>query len=161
MTSRRAVPPRPTRSIALSDATPIRVTLEQEDDYAFRIRFEDTALDSLLGDEASPLGKDRGPNPARLLLASIANCLVASLLFAMRKQRNQPGKLRAEITAIPLRNAEGRWRIPQAFVELQLPEGNEHYQNLDRVLEQFEQFCIVTQSVRQGIDLLVTVRDAE
>ena len=144
----------------MSDATPIRVTLEQEDDYAFRIHFEDTALDSLLGDEASPLGKDRGPNPARLLLASIANCLVASLLFAMRKQRNQPGKLRAEITAIPLRNAEGRWRIPQAFVELQLPEGNEHYQNLDRVLEQFEQFCIVTQSVRQGIDVLLTVKDA-
>lgn len=144
----------------MSDAEQIRVTLEQEDDYAFRIRFDDTALESLLSDEASPLGNDRGPNPSRLLLASVANCLVASLLFALRKQHNAPGKLRAQITAIPVRNAEGRWRIPQAFVELQLPEGNEHYQHLERVLEQFEQFCIVTQSVRQGIDVSVTVRDA-
>ena len=144
----------------MSTETPIRVTLEQEDDYAFRIRFDDTALESLLTDEASPLGQDRGPNPARLLLASIANCLVASLLFAMRKQRNEPGKLRAQITAVPMRNTEGRWRIPQAFVELQLPEGNEHYQHLERVLEQFEQFCIVTESVRQGIDVLVTIKDA-
>ena len=137
----------------------IRVTLEQEDDYAFWIRFDNTALEPLLSDEPSPLGHDRGPNPARLLLASVANCLVASLLFALRKQKNEPGKLRAEITAVPIRNAEGRWRIPQAFVELHLPEGNEHYQRLERVLEQFEEFCIVTQSVRQGIDISVTVRD--
>jgi len=139
---------------------PIRVTLEQEDDYAFRISFDDTLLEPLLSDESAPLGQDRGPNPARLLLASVANCLVASLLFALRKQRNQPGKLRAEITASLMRNAEGRWRIPQAFVELQLPEGIEHYQHLDRVLEQFEEFCIVTQSVRQGINVEVTVQDA-
>lgn len=144
----------------MSAATPIRVSLDQESDYAFRIRFDDTALAPLLSDESPPLGHDRGPNPSRLLLASVANCLVASLLFALRKQHNQPGKLRAEITASPMRNAEGRWRIPQAFVELQLPEGNEHYQHLDRVLAQFEQFCIVTQSVRDGIDVSVTVKDA-
>ena len=144
----------------MSTEKPIRVTLEQDGDYAFRVSFEDTALEPLLTDESAPLGRDLGPNPSRLLLASVANCLVASLLFALRKQRNQPGKLRAQITASLMRNAEGRWRIPQAFVELQLPEGNEHYQHLDRVLEQFEEFCIVTQSVRQGIDVQVTVKDA-
>ena len=144
----------------MSNPAQITVTLEQEDDYAFRIQFDDTALAPLLGDEATPLGQERGPNPARLLLASVANCLVASLLFALRKQHNAPGKLRARISAIPMRNAEGRWRIPQAFVELQLPEGNEHYRHLERVLAQFEEFCIVTQSVRQGIDVEVTVRDA-
>ena len=144
----------------MNDTTQIKVTLEQEDDYAFRIRFDDPALAPVLSDEPAPLGQDRGPNPARLLLASVANCLVASLLFALRKQHNQPGKLCAQITAVPMRNAEGRWRIAQAFVELQLPDGNEHYQRLDRVLEQFEQFCIVTQSVRDGIDVSVTVVDA-
>ena len=144
----------------MTSENPIRINLEQDGDYAFRISFDDTALEPLLSDEAAPLGHDRGPNPSRLLLASVTNCLVASLLFALRKQRNQPGKLRAEITASLVRNAEGRWRIPQAFVELQLPEGNEHYQHLDRVLEQFEEFCVVTQSVRKGIDVQVTVKDA-
>lgn len=139
---------------------PIRISLEQESDFAFRIAFEETALQPLLSDESSPLGHDRGPDPSRLLLAAIGNCLVASLLFALRKQSNQPGKLRAEITAVPMRNAQGRWRIPKAFVELQLPEGGEDYQRLDRVLQQFEDFCVVTQSVRQGIDVEVTVRDA-
>ena len=66
----------------MNNTTQIKVTLEQEDDYAFRIRFDDTTLAPLLSDEPAPLGQDRGPNPARLLLASVANCLVASLLFA-------------------------------------------------------------------------------
>lgn len=138
----------------------IRLTLEQDSDYAFRIHFDETLLEPLLADEASPLGHDRGPTPSRLLLASIANCLSASLLFALRKYKNQPGTLRAEITATPSRNADGRLRIPKAFVTLQLPEGNEDYQHLERILDQFENFCTVTQSVRHGIEVEVTVKDA-
>lgn len=139
---------------------PIRLTLEQESDYAFRITFDQQGAAPLLTDEPSPLGHDRGPDPSRLLLTSVVNCLAASLLFALRKYKNAPGTLRAEISATPLRNADGHWRIPRAFVELRLPEGNEHYEHLDRVLEQFEQFCVVTESVRQGIDVEVTVKDA-
>lgn len=144
----------------MSTEQPIRVTLEQEDGFAFRIRFDDAALAPLLSDEPAPLGEGRGPNPARLLLAAIANCLSASLLFALRKYRNTPGTLRAEIVATPMRNADGRWRIPKAFVELRLAEGGEAHAQLDRILAQFEQFCIVTQSVREGIEVEVTVRDA-
>ena len=138
----------------------IRILLEQEEDFAFRVSFSGIDLDPLLLDEETPVGHNRGPNPARMLLAGIAHCLSASLLFALRKQGNQPGKLRAEITASLVRNPEGRWRIPRASADLYLPEGNEHYQRLDRVLEQFEDFCIVTQSVRQGIEVDVAVHDA-
>jgi uncharacterized OsmC-like protein len=144
----------------MSAESPIRITLEQDRDYAFRIQFDETSLEPLLADEASPLGSDRGPTPSRLLLASIANCLCASLLFALRKYKNKPGTLRAEITATPSRNADGRLRIPKAFVTLQLPEGNEDYQHLERILDQFESFCTVTQSVRHGIEVEVTVKDA-
>lgn len=139
---------------------PIRIRLEQDEDFAFRVSFDDAALDSLMVDEQPPLGQGRGPNPARMLLTGIAHCLSASLLFALRKHGNRPGRLRAEISASVVRNAEGRWRIPRVSAELFLPEGNERYQHLDRVLEQFEDFCIVTQSVRQGITVDVSVHDA-
>ncbi|WP_246109207.1 OsmC family protein [Vulcaniibacterium gelatinicum] len=138
---------------------PIRVSLEQEGDYAFRVRFHDTGLAPLLTDEPPPLGHGLGPNPARLLLAALANCLSASLLFALRKYHNTPGTLHAEIVAVPMRNAEGRWRIPKASVELTLAEGGEAHRQLERILAQFEQFCIVTQSVREGIEVDVTVKD--
>lgn len=145
----------------MSEATPIHVRLEQDTDYAFRISFPGTDLDALLSDEPAPLGHDRGPNPSRMLLASIANCLVASLLFALRKHRNEPGTLVAEATATLMRNEHGRLRIPSASVQLHLPGVNADYHNLDRVLAQFEDFCVVTQSVRQGIEVELKVLDRD
>jgi len=139
----------------------IRLTLELEDGYCFRIRFDDTALPDLMTDEPAPLGADAGPNPSRLLLAAIGNCLSASLLFALRKFRNQPGPLTATVHARLERNDSGRWRLPRATVRMQLAEPAATHASLDRVLAQFEQFCVVTQSVRDGIDVAVEIVDAD
>jgi len=143
----------------MSTSEPIRVTLELQEGYAFRVSFDDTALAPLLTDESPPLGSDQGPNPSRMLLAAIANCLAASLLFALRKFKNAPAKLHATISAVTERNTEGRWRIARAQVTLQLADAAAEYQQLPRILDQFEDFCIVTQSVRAGIDVQVVVRD--
>lgn len=138
----------------------LRLTLEQQQDYQFSIRFDGAGLESLMTDEPPPLGEGRGPNPSQLLLASIANCLSASLLFAMRKFRNEPARLRATVTAVRERNDAGRWRIPRAEVTIHLSEAADHYRNLDRILAQFEEFCIVTQSVREGIEVTTRIEDA-
>ncbi|MDP1697804.1 MAG: OsmC family protein [Xanthomonadaceae bacterium] len=145
----------------MSEGAQISISLEQTGDYEFRIRFEGSAVDDLTTDEPAPLGHDNGPNPSRLLLAAVANCLSASLLFALRKFKNQPGALRTTATAHTERDAEGRWRIPRADVVLHLAEPAAQYQNLDRILAQFENFCVVTQSVRAGIAVAVRVCDAK
>lgn len=142
------------------DEKRVEVTLHQQEGYAFRIAFGD-GIDDLLSDEPEPLGTGRGPNPSKLLLASIANCLAASLTFALRKFGNQPGPITARIVGEMGRNAEGRWRIPRARVEITLAEHPGVHQQFERVLAQFEHFCVVTQSVREGIDVAVEVRDAD
>ncbi len=145
----------------MSTGSEVRVAVNQVGDYAFRVEFEGTHLDALITDEPSPLGHDEGPNPSRLLLAAIGNCMAASLLFALRKFRNQPGPIVATIRATPERNASGRWRIPKAEVELRLAEAAASHVQMDRILAQFEEFCIVTQSVREGIAVSARVVDAE
>ena len=137
------------------------ITLEQISDYEFKVRFDDTSIPDLTADETSPLGRDAGPNPSRLLAAAVANCLTASLLFALRKYKNTPGPLGAKAKATLARNEQGRWRITHIGVDLQLADKAELLGHLDRVLAQFEDFCIVTQSVRQGISVDVSVRDGE
>lgn len=137
----------------------IEVTLHQQEGYAFRIEFGN-GIDDLLSDEPAPLGAGRGPNPSGLLLASIANCLAASLTFALRKFGNQPGPITARIRGTMGRNAEGRWRIPRAHVEITLAENSDAHAHFERVLTQFENFCVVTQSVREGIEVEVEIRDA-
>ena len=139
----------------------VRIVLEQESAYGFRVTFEGTGLDALHTDEPAPLGAGAGPNPSALLLSGIANCLSASLLFALRKFRNDPGPIRAEIVAHRERNAEGRWRIPRAEVAIHLSDKAADLEQFDRVLGQFEEFCIVTQSVREGVQVDVRIIDAD
>jgi len=145
----------------MSDPQRIRLTLEQEDDYAFRIRFDETTIADLMTDEPAPLGKGEGPNPTRLLAAAVANCLSASLLFALRKYKNAPAPIRAEIVGRKARNAEGRRRIPHADVTIRLADKAADLEHFDRVLAQFEQFCVVTQSVREGVSVDVKIVDAD
>ncbi|EQD42747.1 OsmC family protein, partial [mine drainage metagenome] len=65
----------------MSASDELRLHISQVGDYAFRIEFEGTQLEALLTDEPAPLGHDEGPNPSRLLLAAIGNCMAASLVF--------------------------------------------------------------------------------
>lgn len=97
----------------MSDEQLVEVTLEQTGPYEFRVRFDGTAIPDLVTDENPPLGADAGPNPSRLLAVSVANCLSASLLFALRKYKNDPGKLVTRSRAAMARNDEGRLRIAQ------------------------------------------------
>ena len=145
----------------MSGEHPLRVVLEQQGPYAFRIDFEGAAFASLISDEPPPLGAGEGPNPSELLLAGIANCLSASLLFALRKYKNAPGPIRAEISASTERNAQGRLRISRAKVTIRLAEPAARLERFDRVLAQFEQFCTVTQSVRDGIAVDVEIVDGD
>lgn len=144
----------------MSASDELRLHISQVGDYAFRIEFEGTQLQALLSDEPSPLGHDEGPNPSRVLLAAIGNCMAASLVFALRKFKNQPGPISASVRATPERNAAGRWRIARAEIELRMAEPGENHAQLERILQQFEQFCVVTQSVREGIVVEARVLDS-
>jgi uncharacterized OsmC-like protein len=142
-----------------ADTDSIALTIRQESDYAFRVAFDETSLPPLLADEAPPLGGGTGPDPARLLAAAIGNCLSASLLFALRKFKNAPGAIVAHVRADHARNEKGRLRIGKVAVEITLPEAAAEYAQIERILAQFEQFCTVTESVRAGVAVEVTVKD--
>jgi len=144
----------------MSEEKSIELTLEQTGEYEFRVRFDGTSIPEMTTDESAPLGNDAGPNPSRLLAAAVANCLSASLLFALRKYKNAPEQLSAKARAVLERNEHGRWRIQGVKVDVQLAQAMSAFEHADRVLAQFEDFCIVTQSVRQGVAVDVTVRDA-
>jgi organic hydroperoxide reductase OsmC/OhrA len=135
------------------------IELVQQADFRFEARFDKPTMTPLVTDEPPPLGADAGPNPTRLLAAAVANCLAASLLFAMRKFGNQPGPLRAVATLETARNERGRWRIGRMAVDLHLGIVATDAKQLDRVLDQFEDYCVVTQSVRAAFPVDVRVLD--
>ena len=139
----------------------IQIKLVQQADFRFAADFGNAVIPTLLTDEPPPLGSGQGPNPEQLLLAAVANCLAASLLFAMRKFKNDPSPLQAVATMNPVRNAQNRMRIGSIAVDLHLGVAATAVVSLDRILAQFEDFCVVTQSVRSAIPVTVRVMDVD
>lgn len=142
------------------DKPTITVTLTQKQDYRFEIQFDD-GMPVLTSDEPAPLGTGLGPSPVQLLCAAVGNCLSDSLLFALRKFKQSPEPLSAQVQAEVGRNVEGRMRVLSMQARLRLGVKASQLDQLDRVLEQFEQFCTVTQSVGLGIPIHVRVLDAQ
>lgn len=134
------------------------ITITQIEGYRFAVDFGGV-LPHLVVDEAVPIGKGDGPFPEQLLVTAVSNCLCASLVFAMAKYKQEAGGIRAEARCEVTRNAANRLRITGISVSISLGANAEAVPRIDRVLEQFQSFCTVSESVQAGIPVRVSVRD--
>ena len=130
--------------------------VERVDGYEFRVRFDKEHYPEMRLDEPPPLGRDAAPNPARVLAVAIANCLAASLLFCMNRARKPLDGISAVVRMSMVRNESKRLRIGRVEVVLH-PAIEGGMEALAPCLDTFEEFCVVTQSVRAGIPVEVRV----
>jgi len=134
------------------------IEVKQKENYEFEVRFDKDHYAPLRMDEPEPLGRDAAPNAARVLAAAVGNCLSASLLFCTRKARAELGPMETKVHVRLGRNERGRLRIAGIEVEIDphFPPGER--EKAARCLELFEDFCVVTASVRDGIPVDVRVK---
>ncbi|HLG92023.1 MAG TPA: OsmC family protein [Acidimicrobiales bacterium] len=132
------------------------VRLDLEEGYRFRVNFGND-VPALFMDEPEPLGAGRGPNASAVLAAAVGNCLCASLLYCLRKARVEVEELHSDVEVTLARDPRGRLRVSGLRVELRPKVGSGAKGRVERCLELFEDFCVVTGSVRTGIDVEVAV----
>lgn len=138
------------------DAGEFTLSVEQVEGFDFRVRFDKERYGELRIDEPEPLGKDSAPNPARILAAAIGDCLSASLVFCLKRRGVTVKDLKADVHVKLTRNENKRLRIGSVAVKIH-PQGDIPSDAFDACLQTFEDFCVVTQSVREGIDVKVEV----
>ena len=125
------------------------------ENYQFRISFDNDKIEDLITDEPAPLGSGEHPNAGKLLAAAVGNCLCASLVYCMERSRSEVPKICAEVTTTMERNEKRQFRITHMSVKM-FPQADD-VEKLKRCRSFFEDFCIVTQSVRKGIPVDVEV----
>ena len=140
-------------------ADTFQVELARLEGYRFQAEFG-APVPPLVTDEAPPLGKGAGPSPSKMLATAVANCLGASLVFCLAKSRIEVGALRATATGTYVRNERNRVRIGRIDVVLRPELPGTDPAEAQKCLERFEDFCVVTASVRQGLPVGVRVEDA-
>ena len=133
-------------------------SLDQVKDFTFTVTFDKESMKTITMDEPPPLGTASGPNASRLLASAIGHCLGASLLFCLQRSRIPMKHLSTKVQTTLARNEAGRWRVQDLKVNIKAePQNQEDQERMKGCLEMFEDFCIVTQSVRKGIDVKVEV----
>jgi organic hydroperoxide reductase OsmC/OhrA len=132
------------------------VKLSLDGGYAFTVDWDDPTLPPLRVDEPPPLGVGDGPNAAKLLGAAIAQCLASSFLFCAQKARIVIVDMHAAAHVNVARNDAGRMRVAAVHVQL-VPRFADPAARYERCLDLFEDYCTVTASVREAIDVTVEV----
>ncbi|HUY01083.1 MAG TPA: OsmC family protein [Candidatus Deferrimicrobium sp.] len=138
----------------------IIVSLEWLEDLTFKLNFENPSLPELLIDETHDNNSLEaiGPNPARLLLSAILGCLNASFAFCLKKSRVPLKTMKAKGELTIQRNEEGFLRVSQMNIELTPEiEIEKGVPRLEKCIEIFHNYCTITESVRQGIPVNVTI----
>jgi uncharacterized OsmC-like protein len=132
--------------------------MEWIDHLAFNVKWDFYESPDLFMDEPPSMGgSGKGPNAARMIVAGVANCLSASLAFCLTKSRVDLRALKVRCHGELTRNERGRLRLTRIRIEpvVDAPEGD--IKKLERCLGMFEDFCIVTESVRNGIPVDINV----
>lgn len=138
-----------------------RFTIEMEhlEGYEFRVKFDWDKAGDVLMDEPAPLGAMGGPNASRMLAAAAANCLSASLLYCVAKNEVPPDSIRTSVTCRIVRNEKKRLRVGGLDVRMTVSDDIAGAVRLARCKDLFEDFCVVSSSIRQGIPIAVELVD--
>ena len=145
------------RDEALAESISTKLKLRKG--FEFKVAFDVADVPELVVDEIRPIGESAGPNPTRLLSAAVGHCLSSSLLFCLRKARINVKDLETEVKANVVRNEEGYLRVRSLDVHIRLDVNEDDKSRVDRCLGIFENYCTVTQSVRKGLDVKLTIND--
>ena len=133
----------------------IHTHMNREDAYKFSITFDELPGAKIHSDEPAPIGKSEGPSAAMMLSSAVGHCLSSSLLFCMEKSRAKPKDLDTEVETTLARNEKGRWRVSGIKVNMKIDIDDVDKEKLERCKDIFEDFCIVSASVREGIRISV------
>ena len=133
------------------------IELDLTGTYAQSVNWGVVGAASLTIDEPDPLGENSGPSPARVLSAALASCLGASLLFCLRKARITVMGLHTTASTELVRNDRGRLRVGTITVRLEPVVAHDQQPLMARCIEVFEDYCIVTASVRPTVTVNVSV----
>lgn len=138
------------------------VTLTHKNDYRFEVEFEDKFPDfgPYLSDEPEPMGTNLGPAPPHMLIASVANCLSASFMFAVNRAKQDTGGLVTKATCHVGRNEVRHFRIVKIDIEIQTGKAAADIGELEDILSRFEGISTVSRSVLEGVSIETTVVDS-
>ena len=144
---------------------PVRLKISLKQDMTFKWIIPSTTQELIIDETIDESIRKVGPDAASLLGLAVSSCLSASLLFCLSKKNLSIDDLTGEIEVAFKKNEKGYTRIEKIKVKLSPktadPEVLKRLSQCTKILKNgkmlFEESCIITPSVIEGIDVEVQV----
>ncbi len=110
-------------------------------------------------------GDDRGPSSIEYLCVGIGGCMGTSLVYCLKRFKATFSKLAvkaaAEIHHVPPNRMLRVTALHVNFTITPNPATDDNIENIKECYEHFAKYCVVTQSVKQGIpfDIKLKIND--
>ena len=136
-----------------------RVSLKQEEEMIFRCELGNLKMENLYIDEKNYKKEEKlGPSPTKLLGLSVLGCLAASFSFCLQKSDFSLSGLNGSAEVTIVRNNKGFWRVNKIDIKM-IPQIDtpEMRKRVDQCTKFFEQYCIISESLRTGFEVNVNL----
>ena len=142
------------------------VDLKLEKDFIFKVNLGYEKIKELFIDETiDERSKVWGPDAAQLLAMAVLGCLNASFIFCLNKRNLTIDDLEAHAEVSFKKNEKGYIRVKKIAINI-IPKTNNPavLKRINQCMKKmkddkmfFEESCIITASVREGIDVDVKI----
>ena len=135
------------------------VGIKLEEEMIFKCDLGQIKMNNLFIDEQHKKSIEKiGPNPSKLLALSVLGCLAASFTFCLQKNNISLSDLDGKAIIISKKDEKGFWRLKKIVIKLNPKiDTPEMHKKADQCTKFFEQYCIISESLRNGIDLDIEV----
>ncbi|MFW9930774.1 MAG: OsmC family protein [Candidatus Thorarchaeota archaeon] len=143
----------------MSEPKKVNVGLSLEEGMIFKCELGEMKVeDCYVDDEHDTEASMWGPNPSRMLGMAVMGCLSSSFIFCLKKKGLSLDDLKATAEVTITRNEKGFWRVRKIDVDIKVKiEDLEVRKRADQCKKFWQQFCLVTEAVREGIEIDVNL----
>lgn len=143
----------------MSEPKKVNVGLSLEEGMIFKCELGEMKVeDCYVDDEHDTEASMWGPNPSRMLGMAVMGCLSSSFIFCLKKKGLSLDDLKATAEVTIARNEKGFWRVKKIDVDIKVRiEDPETRKRADQCKKFWQQFCLVTEAVREGIEIDVNL----
>jgi len=143
----------------MSNVLKTKVGLKQEEEMIFKCDLGSLKMANLYIDEKNKKHTEKiGPSPTKLLALSVLGCLAASFSFCLQKKNFSLSGLEGKAEVTIARNDKGFWRVKKINVEMNpIINTPEMRKRADVCRKFFEQYCIISESLRTGFEVSVNL----
>lgn len=131
------------------------VGIKLEDDMIFKCDLGQIKIDNLFIDEKNKKPHEKvGPNPSKLLALSVLGCMGASFAFCLKKYNLLLSDFKGKAIITSKRNENGFWRLKKIDIKLYpMIKNSKMRRRVDQCQKEFRQFCIISESLKEGIEI--------